>query len=189
MKKFHRYLPLAVLFCFVVIASIVLIKNSTKPQLDKDQISNEFIAKSSRQNIKLPEFSLPDLFDDNQSFSIKDLINDQNRYSIINFFASWCTTCLAEHEALMHLRSENIANFYGIAWRDFGENTIKFLDKNGNPFQKTALDSQGLFSRILGIKAVPETIIVDPQGHVIIHYQGNISHETVLEIKKFLSKK
>lgn len=188
MKKFHRYLPLTVLFCFVVIASIVLIKNSTKPELEEDQISNEFVAKSSRQNIKLPEFSLPDVFDDNKNFSIKDLVNNENRYSIINFFASWCSTCLAEHEALMHLKTENIADIYGVAWRDFGENTIKFLDKNGNPFKKTALDSQGLFTRILGIKAVPETVIVDSKGHVIMRYQGNISHETVLEIKHFLRK-
>ena len=189
MKKLHRFLPFIILLSFVALISIAIIKSSSKQVVDENQVSNEFEAKLLKQKIKLPEFSLPDLFDENKSFSIKDLVNNEKKYSIINFFASWCTTCLAEHEALMHLKSENVADIYGVAWRDFGKNTINFLDKNGNPFKKVALDSQGLFTRILGIKAVPETVVVDPAGNVILRYQGNISHETVLEIKNFLSKR
>jgi len=189
MKKIQRFLPLIILLGFVALTSIAVIKSTSTQKTDESQISNEFAATSSKQKIKLPEFSLPDVFDENKNFSIKDLVNQENKYSIINFFASWCTTCLAEHEALLHLQSENIANIYGVAWRDFAKNTIKFLDKNGNPFKKVALDGQGLFTRILGIKAVPETVIVDPQGNVIMRYQGNISHETVIEIKNFLSKR
>ncbi|MSP33821.1 MAG: redoxin domain-containing protein [Rickettsiales bacterium] len=189
MKKIQRFLPFIILLSFVAVISIAIIKSTSKQNLDENQLSNEFSAKLLRQKIKLPEFSLPDLFDENKNFSTKDLINDKKRYSVINFFASWCVTCLAEHEALMHLQSENIADVYGVAWRDFGKNTIKFLDKNGNPFKKVALDAQGLFTRILGIKAVPETVIVDPAGNVILRYQGNLSHETVAEIKNFLSKR
>lgn len=189
MKKLYRFLPFLILIGFIVLTSIAIIKSDSKQPRDADQVSNEFEASILRQKIKLPEFSLPDLFDENKNFSTKDLINSEKKYSIINFFASWCTTCLAEHEALLHLQSENVADIYGVAWRDFPKNTTKFLDKNGNPFKKVALDSHGLFTRILGIKAVPETVIVDSSGQVIARYQGNISHETVLEIKNFLKKR
>ena len=188
MKKLHRFLPFIILLGFVALTSVAIIKSTSKQTIDENQASNEFAARILKQKIKLPEFSLPDLFDENKNFSTKDLINGEKKYSIINFFASWCATCLAEHEALLHLKSENIADIYGVAWRDFGKNTIKFLDKNGNPFKKVALDSQGLFTKILDIKAVPETVVVDSAGNVILRYQGNISHETVLEIKNFLSK-
>ncbi len=189
MKKLQNFAPLIILLAFVALISVALIKSSSQTNLSEDQASNEFAARVLKQKIQLPEFSLPDLFDENKNFSINDLKNNEKKYSIINFFASWCGTCAAEHEALMHLASENVADLYGVAWRDFGENTIKFLDKNGNPFKKVALDSQGLFTRILGIKAVPETVIIDSEGAVVLRYQGNISHETVLEIKNFLNKR
>ena len=188
MKNFNKFLPLIILLAFVAVTSLAIIKAMSKQQLDENQISHEFSAKVLKQKIKLPEFSLPDLFDENQSFSVQNLINNEKKYSVINFFASWCGTCLAEHEVLLRMRDENFVDIYGIAWRDFGKNTISFLNKNGNPFKKTALDSQGLFTRILGIKAVPETVLVDPAGNVVLRYQGNLTDETALQIKQFLAK-
>ncbi|OFW81083.1 MAG: hypothetical protein A2887_00995 [Alphaproteobacteria bacterium RIFCSPLOWO2_01_FULL_40_26] len=149
--------------------------------------SNEEIVESNihfvKTQISLPEFSLPDLFDEEKNFSIKDL---EGKYSIVNFFASWCTTCHAEHEILLRLRDEKIADIYGIAWRDISENTKNYLKKNGNPFTKIANDSRGLFTKIADIQAIPETWIIDPKGRVIARYRGNLQEFSTGEIRNFL---
>jgi len=63
------------------------------------------------------------------------------------------------------------------------------LKKNGNPYQKTALDAKGLFTKIIGVKAVPETLLVDARGVVVMRYQGNIDEATIFEILEFAKKK
>lgn len=186
MQKKQSFIPFAVLIALILLISFSIIK-ATRHQ--ENQASDEISTSGLRQNIKLPEFSIPDLFDENKNFSLQNLLNDQKKYSLINFFASWCSTCRAEHEILLRLKDENLLDIYGIAWHDFKDNTQDFLKKNGNPFTKTALDSQGLFTQIINIKAVPETILVDSAGVIILRFTGNLTDDNILEIKKFLNKR
>lgn len=187
MKKYKNYFPLLILAALLVIISLAIYKSSQNNA--EEQIESEFNTPVIKQKIKLPEFSLPDAFDDNKIFTLQNLINKEKKYSLLNFFASWCSTCRAEHEILLQLKDENLIDIYGIAWHDFKNNTVDFLNKNGNPFKQVALDSQGLFTKIVGIKAVPETMLVDANGVVILRYQGNISYEHIEEIRKIISEK
>lgn len=136
------------------------------------------------QNIPLSDFTLADLYAPNQFFSKADLIGE---YSLVSFFASWCTTCAAEHDLLLKLKDNLGIKIYGVAWRDLDENTIKYLAKHGNPYAKTATDSKGTLSKILGIEAVPETLLIDPSGTIIWHYQGALDEEAIETIRN-LSK-
>ena len=85
------------------------------------------------------------------------------------------------------LKSEKIIDIYGIAWRDIDENTKQYLDENGNPFTRTATDNRGLFTKIAGISAIPETWIVNQEGEVVKRFQGNLPEFAIDEIKEFLS--
>ncbi len=185
----QNFVPLAVLIALILLIIFSIIKTSQKQEIQSSAKSNEFLASGVRQNIKLPEFSLPDLYDENRNFSLHNLVNEQKKYSLINFFASWCTTCREEHEILLRLKDENLLDIYGIAWHDFKNNTQDFLEKNGNPFLQTALDSQGLFTRIITIKAVPETVLVDSAGIIVLRFTGNLTEDNILEIKNFLNKR
>lgn len=181
MKKFLPFLILVLLVGTITLSTYKLNKKQEAPQGQFDESRIHFV----KTKITLPEFSLADLFDENQSFSKKDLIG---KYSVINFFASWCTTCRAEHEILMELQKEGIIDLYGIAWRDIDENTKKFLEKNGNPYKKTAKDGMGLFNKITGIEAIPETVIIDKEGNIVRRLQGNLQEFSIDEIKEFLQK-
>lgn len=185
MKKFSNFLPLTILLALIIMASLAIHNSSTKQNISKQELSNHLNLSKLEKPIKLPEFSLPDLFDDRKTLSLNNLKNNENRYSVINFFASWCSTCLAEHESLMKLQNEKSINFYGIAWHDFKDKTVYFLEKNGNPFHQVALDSQGIFTKILTIKSIPETILVDPLGNIVLRYQGNIDEDIIFEILEF----
>ena len=184
MKKLSNFIPFFILVFLLIIISFSAYKISKKNSLTGEISTQNLDERFSKETIILSEFSLPDLFDENKSFSKKDLTK---KYSLINFFASWCTTCRAEHEILMRLKDENIIEIYGVAWRDIDENTKKYLDQSGNPFKKVASDSRGLFTKLIGLKAVPETLIVNEEGNVILRYSGNLEESAVEEIREFLT--
>lgn len=187
MKKYLPFLTLIFLISLIAISTYNLSTSqqnqASNDEADLESSSNNFTAEFRPQKIILPEFSLPDLYDEDHEFSKKDLIG---HYSVINFFASWCTTCRAEHEVLLRLKSANFVEVYGIAWRDINENTIDYLKKSGNPFSRVASDSRGLFTKIIGLTAVPETVIVDPEGNIVMRYTGNLQDFSIEEIRNLI---
>lgn len=184
MKKFIPFFILIVLIFLIGLATYNINKKQDNLQTGSSANSDEFSPHFIARKILLPEFSLPDLFDENKNFSKKDLIG---KYSVVNFFASWCTTCRAEHEVLMRLKDEGIVEIYGVAWRDIDESTKKYLKENGNPFKSVAKDSRGLFTQIAGINAIPETFIIDPKGDVVMSYKRNLQEFAVEEIANFIN--
>ena len=160
-------------------------KEAVEPEATGASNSQKFGIHFVKTHISLPEFSLPDLFNENEEFSKKDLVG---KISVVNFFASWCTTCRAEHEILLRLKSEGIVDIYGVAWRDIDENTKSLLEKSGNPYKKVAKDSRGLFTKITGLEAVPETLILDKKGNVVLRFKGNLQDFSLDEIREFVEK-
>lgn len=181
MKKFIPLVILAILILAIALATY-RINEQTLTDLDSKDSSIHF----SKVEIKLSDFELPDLFDEKKKFSNANL---QGEYHLVSFFASWCSTCRAQHDVLMRIKNENIIDIYGIAWRDIKENTKTYLEKSGNPYKLVASDSKALFSKIAEINAVPETWIVDKNGVVVMRYRGNLQEFAVDEIKNFLEKK
>src|SRR6185503_21204287 len=59
---------------------------------------------------------------------------------LVNFFASWCAPCLAEHPMFERLKSREGASIIGIAWKDKPEATRAWLARLGNPFARLGFD-------------------------------------------------
>lgn len=196
----NKFIPLAILFVVIFLIAIAT-RNLSNKQSDNATNSQEI---SSSQNdeeigekkedggsdinfseveIDLPEFSIPDLLDSSKTFSKKDLIG---KYTIINVFASWCSTCRMEHEVLIRMQTEAIADLYGIAWRDIDKNTVKYLQQNGNPFSKVGADNKGIFSKIINLEAVPETWLINPKGKIVLRLKGNLQEFSGDEIKRYI---
>jgi len=190
----NKFIPLAVLLTFLLlifyaVSNINNNHNDNATSLDEPS-SEEISAKNHDEevnfvetSIDLPDFIIPDIYESGKSFTKKDLLG---KYTIINFFASWCSTCLAEHDILLRMQSEAVADLYGIAWRDINENTLKFLQKNGNPFSKVGADNKGTFSKIANIEAVPETWLINPKGQIVLRLKGNLHDFSIDEIKRYL---
>ncbi|MDR3450466.1 MAG: DsbE family thiol:disulfide interchange protein [Alphaproteobacteria bacterium] len=100
----------------------------------------------------------------------------RGRPYVVNFFASWCADCRAEHEELMTLQAGHVP-IIGITYKDHADNTTIYLDREGNPFVAVAEDESGRTATGWGLAGVPETFVIDAGGIVRWHYSGALTDE------------
>lgn len=84
----------------------------------------------------------------------------------INFFASWCIPCRAEHPLLLQLSAQYGVQVIGIAWKDRPADARAFLAELGDPYAATGEDEKGRTGIDFGITGVPETFLLDKDGIV-----------------------
>lgn len=95
---------------------------------------------------------------------------------LVNFWASWCAPCRAEHPFLMELAAEGIP-VHGINYKDPAENALSFLEELGNPYATMGADATGRMAIEWGVYGVPETYLVDGEGKVLLRHAGPISRQ------------
>ena len=105
---------------------------------------------------------------------------------LVNFFASWCAPCLAEHPLFERLKGREGAVIIGIAWKDKPEATRAWLARLGDPFTKLGFDQDGKIALDWGLSGVPETYLIDAQGIVRLHFRGPISERDLATILPLL---
>ena len=93
---------------------------------------------------------------------------------LINFWASWCSTCLKEHDMLMEISNNNDIKIIGVDYKDSRNNANKILNSLGNPFDDILFDENGSLGLDLGVYATPETFLVDENGIIIYKHIGEI---------------
>lgn len=95
--------------------------------------------------------------------------------ALVNFFASWCAPCLAEHPLFMRLRERDGATIVGVAWKNKRDDATAWLKRLGDPFQAAGLDLDGKTGLDWGLSGVPETYAIDGNGIVRLHFRGPIT--------------
>jgi len=105
------------------------------------------------------------------------LATDQLRgqVALINFFASWCVPCRAEHPLLMSIPRDLGVLLYGIAYKDKPEDAARFLSELGDPYGRIGADRDGRVGIDFGVYGVPETYIIDKAGHIRLRHVGPLT--------------
>ncbi len=103
----------------------------------------------------------------------------KGRPSVVNFWASWCAPCVAEHPALMRLAQDQRINLVGINHKDTPDNARRFLAQRGNPFTAVGSDRNGRAAIEWGVYAVPETFVVDGAGRIVLKHIGGITPDAL----------
>ena len=162
-----KFLPLTVFTLLSLFLLIKLFNFNENKSLSSALINKPF-----------PNIILPSL---NHDSSLDRFIGKKKL--AVNFFASWCVPCRAEHEVLTEFSDEFL--IIGIAYKDEVVNVNSFLKELGNPYKEIFLDFSGDSAIELGLYGVPETYFVDENGNIKYKYVGPINRK---EFKNFLEK-
>ena len=111
--------------------------------------------------------------------------------TVLNFWASWCPPCRAEHPVLLDMAARGI-RVAGVNMMDDDAKAVAYLAEDGNPFFGVATDPDGRNRVEWGVTAPPETFILAGDGTVLFRFVGPLvgtDYETrfVPELEKALA--
>ena len=91
--------------------------------------------------------------------------------TLVNFWASWCPPCRAEHPRLLQMEAEGL-RIVGVNFKDNESQARRYLEEDDNPFIGVPFDPQGRTAIEWGVTAPPETFIVAGDGTVLFRFAG-----------------
>ena len=141
-------------------------------------------------NKEAPQFKAESLFNEKTIISNTEFGEE---IVLVNFFATWCLPCRAEHPFIKKLSNEPGIKLIGINYKDKNEIAKKWLNEMGNPYSKVGVDKNGSIAIDWGLYGIPETYVVDKNGIVQYKYIGPITKKTYKQfysqIKKLKNEK
>ena len=141
--------------------------------------STDYLVGNKLANINLKSF------DDNIIYTNEDF--KKSRYTLINFWASWCAPCRVEHPYLMQLSKEKNLKILGVNFKDKKINASKFLNELGNPYYYMAKDTTGKQSVNFGIYGIPESILINNETIVLKKFVGPLNDQNLNDIKEIIN--
>lgn len=111
-----------------------------------------------------------------QAFDDADLRAGGGR--LVNFWASWCVPCRAEHPNLEKLAAQGVP-IYGVNYKDKPGDALGFLEELGNPFTAMGADVNGKMALNWGVYGVPETYLIDGEGRIVLRHAGPITQRVI----------
>lgn len=169
-------LPLAV---FIVLVGFLAVGLTLKPS----DVPSPLI------NNPAPDFALPKLAAPDETFSPQAM---KGKVWLLNVWASWCPPCLEEHPVITDLATTHALSIVGLNHKDAPQDAMTWLKRNGNAYETTVSDEQGLVGIDYGVYGVPETYVIDKAGVIRYKHTGAVSYsearDTILPLVRELQK-
>ena len=127
----------------------------------------------------VPEFSLGPVQGRELGLSSQDL---RGEVSLVNVFASWCVACRDEHPLLVALQREDVLPIHGLNYKDAPDDAAAWLEALGDPYTRIGADLDGRVGIDWGVYGVPETFVVDRNGHIAYKHIGPVTPRVLDEI-------
>jgi cytochrome c biogenesis protein CcmG/thiol:disulfide interchange protein DsbE len=117
-----------------------------------------------------PNFSLRGL--DGELVQLEDF---RGQPVFLNFWATWCQPCIAEHPVLQAAaqRYAGRVQFLGVVYHDDIEKIQAFIDSRGE-WGSTLLDLEGSVAVAYGVYGAPETFFIDKDGVIVEKLVGTV---------------
>lgn len=127
----------------------------------------------------LPAFSLPSTRPGQPPVTSAGFADGKVR--LVNIFASWCVPCVVEMPQLAQIKQAGVT-IEGIASRDKPADSLAFLQRNGDPYDRIGDDANSSVQIAIGSSGVPETYVVDGKGIIRAQHIGPIQPQDVDDI-------
>jgi len=157
-----------------IIIFVVLVGIFSKRLIDVQSGQNPNSVPTVLLDTPVPLINLPPLPQRGPGLKTEDL---KQGVSLVNIWGSWCVACLAEHPLLMGLAAENEFSLHGIAWRDDPNASLRWLARNGDPYDLIGQDPVSEAAIAFGVTGAPETFVVDGAGLIRYKHTGPITRE------------
>ena len=127
-----------------------------------------------------PDLTLP-LLETAGDLDLADLAGD---IVVVNFWASWCTGCRVEHDALLAAAAayrDAGVSFLGLLHQDRAQTGIGFLDEfgRGEPY-RYVLDEGSRAGIEFGVLGLPTTFFLDRAGTIVGQVNGPVSLDVLV---------
>jgi|TARA_Y100000310_G_scaffold339918_1_gene434104 cytochrome c biogenesis protein CcmG/thiol:disulfide interchange protein DsbE len=162
MNKAALYIPLAAfLLLAVVLAAGFFLE-------DPHHLPSELVGKP------LPQFQLADVNDSKRSVTTEDLLGE---VTLLNVWATWCPSCVAEHQQLLKIASEDLVRLVGVNYNDDVAKARQWLRRLGDPYWVSVADTRGTLGIDLGVYGAPETFLMDANGVIHFRHVGAVTDQ------------
>lgn len=94
---------------------------------------------------------------------------------LVNVWATWCPTCLAEHGELMRINQEHGVRIVGLNYKDDAQKAKAWLAQYGDPYALNLFDVDGAIGVELGVYGAPETFLLDARGNIVYKRVGDVN--------------
>ncbi|MBA2631390.1 MAG: redoxin domain-containing protein [Chloroflexi bacterium] len=110
------------------------------------------------------------------SGEVVDLEAYRGRPIIVNFWASWCFECIAEHAVLLRAQEQyDELVILGVLYQDTVRDAGSFLARYGDGGWPNLIDPDGRISIDYGVTGVPESFFIDRSGLVRYKQYGAVT--------------
>ena len=180
-KKF--LIPLGLFAALVVFLAVGLTR-------DPREIPSPLVGKPA------PDFSLPVLIGD-KPFSPADM---KGKVWMFNVWATWCVACREEHPLLVDFAKSSHIPVVGLSYKEIQpqdmangpmndadklklarERSLRFLQRQGDPYSLSVLDLDGRVGIDYGVYGVPETYLIDKQGVIRYKRVGPLTPQILID--------
>lgn len=156
----------ALLFALLI---MIFAKELGKPK--NEALPSAMVSKS------IPNFSLPSLLQNGVMISQQDW---KGKLMLVNFWATWCAVCYDEHRFLQQIQQKYGLPLYGVNYKNEQDESIPWLNRNGNPFVSIVYDIEGGLGLDMGLTGTPETFLIDQNGIIRAHHPGEMNDQVWL---------